>query len=182
MLSVTKQKYIKYFFDQVEGLTITQIAEKYQTSERTVTRGLAWCRKQRFSEVSSGESLRTHIADIKDDIGRIERNIKRLEKDLKDGPSDVRGGYSSYLSLNNSLIGFYRELRSHKVYLAELEGVYKNTLNIQHSGSIKAENPLYDALCSLTESITNHTLESLQGNDTELLEDRQPAAAEGEAE
>jgi len=146
VLSTAKQKYIEYYFHHKDGKTLEQIGEMYDVSSRTVERGLAWCRSQRVGIRELSRELEDRIADLRDDITRIERRIKKTERDIdhapKAGPKD-----SPLVGLSQAIGKLYTELREQKRYLAELEGIYKQTVNINHS----ADQSILDRLKEIRE-------------------------------
>jgi len=133
VLSTTRQRYIEFYFHHKDGKTIPEIAKLYEMGERTVERGLAWCRAQRIGNRELSRELEDRIADLRDDIRRIERRIKRTERDIDDAPKDGPKD-SPLVGLTQAVGKLYTELREQKRYLAELEGIYKQTLNVQHTG------------------------------------------------
>jgi septal ring factor EnvC (AmiA/AmiB activator) len=133
VLSTTKQRYIEYYFLHKEGNTLEQIGEKYGCTIRTVERGLAWCRKQRVGSRELARELEDRIADLNDDIRRIERQIKRTERRIDNAPA-LGPKDSPLVGLTQAVGKLYTELREQKRYLAELEGIYKQTVNVNIGG------------------------------------------------
>lgn len=133
VLSTTRQRYIEFYFLHKDGWTIPQIAEHYDMGERTVERGLNWCRKQRIGNRELAKELEDRIADLRDDIRRVERQIKHTERRIDQapplGPKD-----SPMVGLTQAIGKLYTELREQKRYLAELEGIYKQTVNVNLGG------------------------------------------------
>lgn len=142
MLSITHQRYIEWFFLKKDGKTEQQIADEYGVARNTVDRGLRWCRKQRIGARELQHQLEDRIADTREDIRKLERQIKnterRIDKAIPAGPKD-----SPMVGLTQALGKLYGELRAQKQYLAELEGVYKTTVNVnvgaQDGNTLKLE-------------------------------------------
>ncbi len=134
MLSRQKQRYIQWFFEsRDQGKTQAQLASEHGVSRNTIIRAFAWCREQRIGTRELSQQLEDRIADAREDIGRLERQIKRTEKRIDEaipaGPKD-----SPMVGLTQAVGKLYSELREQKKYLAELEGVYKTTVNVNVGG------------------------------------------------
>lgn len=119
-----------WFFRQRDGHTIQSIADEFGVDTTTVDRGLAWCRSQRIGTRELAHQLEDRIADLREDISRVERQIRSAERRIKvsplAGPKD-----SPLVGLTQAVGQLYRELREQKKYLAELEGLYRTTVNVK---------------------------------------------------
>ena len=134
MLTTTQARYIDwYFLHRGGGKTIAQIAADAGVDTRTVDYGLAWCRKHNVGTRQDKAELEKRIADVQNDIKQIEQDIRRVRREIKKRDPTAAGD-GPYLGLNNSLIGFRRELREHKKDLAELEGLLKRVLELSPPG------------------------------------------------
>jgi len=115
---------------QRSGKTIAEIAADYGVTAQAIDYGLAWCRKQRIGNRQDKAELEKRIADVQHDIKRLESEIRRVRRDMRQLTPDQTG----YSALNNSLIGFHREVREHKRDLAELEGLLKRVVELDVPG------------------------------------------------
>lgn len=123
----THDRYIDWYFMHRSGATIPEIAASAGVGTATVERGLAWCRRARVGERETTAELEKRIADCKRDIAALESDLRRVKRALR----TLYPGDKGYSALTNSIIGFRRELREARRYLAELEGLIRNVLAIE---------------------------------------------------
>ena len=107
----------------------------------TVIRAMAWCRSQRIGAWKQSEELEAQIAEVRADVGRLHENIRKLKRMMNETP---------LVGHSNALIGLYRTQLAYKQYLAELEGIYKRTVAVEHSGKIGGDDEPWD-LTKLTD-------------------------------
>lgn len=133
VLSITHERYIDMYFAKKSGKTTAEIAEDFDCSIRTVDSALKWCRSRRVGQRERIAELEKRIRDAGDDVRRLEGDIDRVRKHITK-QRVAPAGESAYIALNNSLIGFHRELREQKKHLAELQGIYRETVRVEHTG------------------------------------------------
>lgn len=153
MLSPTKLRYIEICTDKINsGDSNEQVAARFDVERRTVDRAISWGRKQGYFQPNA-EKLKQHIAEWREHEKWLEQELRLTREKYKreDGKRSAMHPFA--------LSSLSRELREVRTKIAELEGIYKQTLNINHSGSVNS-NPLYDQLCELTEAVKSGNVKS----------------------
>jgi len=175
----TKRKYIylsrryeglKYPEGEPSGRSDADIAEELGVSIAGLNSALRWRRSQ--PDLSKdADRLNQHIEELKARLDERLQTIEELKRDLKDARKALKipavddrdygsdwthmektpARHTVVTALSKAIADHERVAMDIRTRIMELEGLYKETVNIELG--VKENNPLYDAMCELTEQL-----------------------------
>ena len=137
MFTRTHLDYLAICADKIKlKCTNEQLAENHDCNRSRVDRAIRFGIDCGYFTFELEERLSRWIADLRDDVSRLERDLKRhrrLPKNLDKAERFAwRPNYRAVTALS-------RVMLDHKTRLMELEGVYRQVLNIQVNGELKVK-------------------------------------------
>lgn len=165
MQNRTVKKYIYYsiWYDRLkgdQGLSDEKIAHVLGIGVGALQRALKYREAHKGFDVER-DTLDQHIAELRARIEEREQTVEMLQKKMSvaakaedanvDGVVFIDAPYKSLTTYARAIADHERIILDLKTRVMELEGLYKETVKLEHSGTI--ENPLYDAIVGLTEAV-----------------------------
>lgn len=133
MLSRSEKHYLEICIESSSSKeSASQLSDRLNTPVRTIERALKWGRDSGFFTGAAADKCEYHIAELKAHIKFLESELKLARKHsyIKD-----KKGNKHRVPIDHKYISVYsRELRETRSMLAELEGIYKKTLNLEVTG------------------------------------------------
>jgi len=134
-----KYTYLSLSFEEAkkENPEITEFdfAEKLGVSLHTLQRAVVWRRKQIYN-LSDPSLLAAHIQSLKEHVKKYE---KMQDIILKGAPAKNLSGEArakTKIISGNALTGLARVILDYRTRVMELEGIYRQVVNIDHGGFI----------------------------------------------
>jgi hypothetical protein len=129
VLSPSKRRYVEICTYKINNPDTSneKVGAHFDVERRTVDRAIAWGRKQGLFQ-PDGEKLRQHIAEWREHERWLEQELRLQKRDARKDDGR-RAPMQSF-----ALTSLSRELREVRTKIAELEGLYKQTVNVNIGG------------------------------------------------
>jgi hypothetical protein len=130
VLTATQNKYLQICLDYIsEKITQEQLAQKYGVNRATVVRALKWGERNSLFARNAAEKIKRELATWRDHERWLESELRLAKRESRQEENRKRKPMHPY---QISIIS--RELREVRKTIAELEGIYKETVRLEHSG------------------------------------------------
>lgn len=156
VLTTTEKRYIDICVAQIASADTNEaIAQRFGVARTCVDRALRWGRERGLYTLDTNEKLRVHLQELGTVLRRLERAFLAMDRryrkllrngrdrattesptsppfrSVRHGPKDAtaRGSIRLMVQLAERILGY-------RTRIMELEGIYKQVLNIQHGGTI----------------------------------------------
>lgn len=132
MLTSTKRKYTKICTIKAKEpeRTNLSIAEEMGISDATVERALVWGNRIGIFDIQADEQLKREIGELQEIVKRLEARYKALDRRCKKIEGEGKTAPIHFLT------AIAKTLLDYRTRLAELQGIYKKTLNLNQSGEV----------------------------------------------
>ena len=125
-----------------EDLTISATAQTFGISETRVNNAIAWAKKNRVNNMAAAEDLDITIASLQKRLDWLEVQRKRIQRESRRMDKDTHRYRVRSVPYAFSAM-YLREARKTELAIAELKGIYKRTIDVNHTGAIDAKVTFY---------------------------------------
>jgi DNA-binding CsgD family transcriptional regulator len=139
-------RYIEICRLRAEGKTYAEISEAVDIGEPTIARAIKWGTRYGLFNQVAARKLGETIARLRKHQAWLERKLREHEKIISERKAAVRRGEKvrGQPALPTSVVNtFSSRLVDVEMQIAKLEGLYEETVNMHHSGSIDAAVTVY---------------------------------------
>lgn len=130
MLSIPQKRYIDICAAKIAAPNKTreQLAAEFTCSMVTVDHAFAFGKRNDLFVLDTGEKVRLHTAELQSTVERLERILRKLMRK----PRGVRR--DEWHPPAAGIAAIARQLLDYRTRVMELEGLYRQTMAMQHSG------------------------------------------------
>lgn len=130
MLTREQHRYVSICVDRIAGSSQKELARKYTVSESTVKNAVAWGKENGLFETDLSIKLERHIQEFRSRLAKLDEWLhKEFARD--EMVREKSGGYEALAA--KQLVPIFEEIREHQTKIMELEGLYRQYVNIQNN-------------------------------------------------
>lgn len=107
-------------------LTNKEVAREFGVTEKSVANALQWGRRTGIYEIDQSEQLERRIYEIVQSLDELEKMSKLVNKNVV-----KRLEHGEEVNMSKEVTPLYKEIRESRVLLMELQGLYKQLVNIK---------------------------------------------------
>ena len=128
---VAQNRWLQIIANKIEtGESNTKVAKRFGVSSKTVQRALDWGHDEGLFEVNIRERLLHHVMGFTKQLDRIDEEWRLAIDQTRDDETGER-----LFPLHPQMFGtLSREERETRIKVLELEGLYRNVLNVRAVG------------------------------------------------
>lgn len=133
MLSAEHSRYVSMCIDKISsGETNKELARRYGVSESTVKNAVAWGRDNGVFDTDITVKLEKHIQAFRKRLAMLDEYLKsEFERNEK-----IRVSTDGFEALpSKQLIMIFQEIREHQTKVMELEGIYRQYVNVNQTNN-----------------------------------------------
>ena len=131
VLTPTQKRYVDICTYKIAHAEIANkdIAEVFDIAPRTVDLAIAWGKRHELFRRAATDKINHHIQEIRAHLKWLESELRILKRSTRHEGKRIPLPAAQIRAIS-------AELRETRVVLMELEGIYRKTLNLQHTGGV----------------------------------------------
>jgi predicted transcriptional regulator len=112
---------------KARDVTQAQLAKEFGVTVATVNSAIKWGRNSGLYEIDNAQQLEVRIAEVNEEISRLEK----MAKVVYENAMEYMKNEKKRRSLITDFVPLIKEIREQRVLLMELQGLYRQNVNIQ---------------------------------------------------
>jgi len=129
VLTTAQKRYVDICITQkTTDKTNQELAKQFGVARSCIDRAIAWGREHGLY-VPDTDKLRDHILELRAVLDKLEFALERHFRQ----PSRKRGN-AKWKPYATGIASLSNQILAYRTRIMELEGLYRNTLNLQHTG------------------------------------------------